>query len=366
MTGRTPEALLAERLHEVGEHGAMQLMLLRAAPSWVVLAFEERTSTPSYVFKASSDPQQLSVLRHEHELLVRLHSSASHEFRRTVPLPLSRGAREGLEGFLVRALPGTRMKDLSPARLFGPGRISATLDAVARWLLDYYATLGLERVELDSDVRDALFEEPAAAYLELFETTASERDTIGRALDRLAHLAPTGFPLCPCHGDFSPANVIRDRRRIGVIDYEFAAERWPPLDDLLHFLAAMRSTSSSEDRDAARRAFFAETFYGRGRVAQAVRRTVAGFAGRLGLEAAWIEPLFVLAWVRLAVRSVRLHASELGLDPVTTPRKELWSALDADGEYLPVTRAHAGRCDNVRQHAEGEADCVFHDREARA
>jgi hypothetical protein len=138
-----------------------------------------------------------------------------------------------------------------------------------------------------------------------------------------------------------------------VVDFEYALQACLPLEDLFHFLASMRSSTSARGRERARRAFFEEAFYSSGHLARASSRAVRGLAGKIGVDPELVEKLFVLAWVRFAVRSVELQIRNLDLADLSDDPDRLWQRLDAESEeFLPVVRIGGGICGNVRQHVE--------------
>ncbi len=353
MNDRSPEGLLLRLLRESEDLERPSYLMLRAEPSLVVLVFESGAAAPRSVFKAARGGIALEALEKEHRILSDLVARAPAGFRETLPRPIVRGEQSGLVGYLSRALPGARMKDIPPRRLFGPSTVGPTLRRVSDWLLELYETVGIVRADGAADLRRELLDGPVEKYLKWFHVTEDERALLLESSEKLPDPATASLPLCRGHGDFSPANVLWSNGRIGVIDYEFALEPCLPLDDLLHFLASMKSSTSARGREAARRAFFEETFYGSGHLSRAAREAVHGLAGRLGIDLALLEPLFVLTWVRYAVRAVELQLQPLDLASLTAEPERLWRRLDAEPEeFLPVTRIRGGICGNVRQHVE--------------
>lgn len=349
MNERSPENLLTRLLPEADRVGPPTYLILRAEPTFIVLVFARGNSSPRYVFKAAREAAAVETLEQEHCVLSDLIARAPAGFGDTLPRPIARGEQSGLVGYLTSALPGTRMKDLPPGRIFGPSTAGPTLGRVTDWLADFYESAGTP----GAVGREALFGEAVEKYMKWFQVTAEERALILESLEGLPEPGAGGLPICRGHGDFSPANVLWDDGRIGVIDFEFALEPSPPLDDLFHFLASMRSSTSARDRDAQRRAFFEEAFYGSGHLSRAARDAVRGLAEKMSVDSGLVEKLFVLAWVRYAVRSVELQMRALGLTGLADDPERLWQRLDAGHEeFLPVTRIGGGICGNVRQHLE--------------
>lgn len=350
MNDRSPEGLLKRLLRESADVECPGYLMLRAEPTLVVLVFASGAAAPRYVFKAARSGVALEALEHEHRTLSDLASRATAEFRATLPRPIARGEQAGLVGYLSETLPGARMKDIPPRRLFGPSTVGSTLRRVSDWLLEFYETVGIVR---DAAPGRGLLDGPVEQYLTWFRVTQDERALILEATERLPDPGTDALPLCRGHGDFSPANVLWSSGRIGVIDYEFALEPSLPLEDLLHFLASMHSSTSARGREAARSGFFEETFYASGHLSRAAREAVREFAGRLGIDLGLLEPLFVLTWVRLAVRAVELQMRHLDLASLAEEPQQLWPRLDAaPEEFLPVARVRGGICGNVRQHLE--------------
>jgi thiamine kinase-like enzyme len=72
---------------------------------------------------------------------------------------------------------------------------------------------------------------------------------ISRAMDLLARIeeaAGTGEPLCPCHNDLLPANLVDDGRLVWIIDWEYAGMGDPFFD--LGNLAVNNQFGESHER----------------------------------------------------------------------------------------------------------------------
>lgn len=359
MMPATPESVLGSLLSRMGAEEPFHSLVLRSEPGYVALVFQGRSTLPSYVFKASSQEGAREALRKEHEALMRLHERGSESLRKTIPRPLAHDEVAGLRALLVSACAGVRLKDLPVRRAFGPTTISRTLTTVTDWLVEYYQAAGTAS-GMTAEWKTRLFDEPVARYRRLFRTLPQETQTLSRALENLAGSVASSIPVCAAHGDLSPANVLWDDGRIAVIDYEFAFESVPPLDDLFHFLGSLRSSTSAVGRLESRRRFFEEVFYGTGYVSRAALQSVVAFAGRLGIPLDLIEDLFVMSWVRLAVRNVDLQVQALGLEDEARDPERLWERLDAQTEeFLPVLRMQGGVCDNVRQYLALRDRCIF-------
>lgn len=353
MNDRTPEGLMARLLRESNDVQQPTYLMLRAESMLTVLVFETGCRSPRYVFKVAHDGIALEALEKEHRILSDLRARAPAGFRDTLPRPIARGERSGLVGYLTGALPGARMKDLPPGRLFGSSTAGRTLRQVTDWLVEFYGAASIADPDWVAPGREELFDAPAEKYMKWFRVTADERALIRECLEHLPEPGSKALPICRGHGDFSPANVLWDNGRIGVIDFEYALEPCTPLDDLFIFLASMKSTTSARGREAARRGFFEEAFYATGHLSRAARDAVHRLARRMGVAIEHVERLFVLAWMRYAVRGVELRIHELELASLADDPERLWQRLDAEPEeFLPVIRIRGGICGNVRQHLE--------------
>ena len=351
MTASSFESILTDLVRQVGGPDRPGYLMLRGEPNPIVLVFAPREETPTFVFKGSRERLQADG---ESSRLQHLRESAPASFARTIPRQLGTKTSEtGMSGVLFTALPGSRLKDVSPGRVFGPSTADATLNTVTRWLAGFHEVAGKLQGQYPPAGRRALIEQPVERYLNWFRVTDEEQALILEASAGLPDPGTTGLPHCLGHGDFSPANVLWDEGRIGVIDFEYALEPCLPLDDLLHFLASMKTTTSARDRENQRRGFFEEVFYGQGHLAQAARRAIRTLADRVTIAPETIEYLFVLCWVRLAVRSAEIQAHALGYRELLDDPDRLWKRLDAEPEeFLPTSRIAGGICGNVRQHVE--------------
>jgi Ser/Thr protein kinase RdoA (MazF antagonist) len=353
MRRRTTEALLDALLREVEGPERTSYLMLRGEPAPIVLVFEAGNESPRFVFKAARERRAREALEREQRVLDRLQANASEDLRETLPRLLAQSERDGTVVWLTTALAGARMKDLPPKQLFGPATVGPTLERITDWLASFHRASSRACAAEPPVDRRGLLEEPLAWYEAWFRPTDRERKLVRESLQALPDPGSEGFPISRSHGDFSTANLLWDRGRIGVIDFEFALEPCLPLQDLFYFLASLMSSTSPRDREQERRDYFEEVFYASGHLARAARQAILDLARALGVHIGLLEPLFVLAWVRFAVRSVELRLRELGLESLRDDTEALWSRLHAEsGEFLPVARSGKGSCENVRQHLE--------------
>jgi aminoglycoside phosphotransferase (APT) family kinase protein len=326
-------------------------ILLPRGLQFTAIVFDSGCPEPRYILKWTSDPDSKRRLDTEFRTLRLLQEKGSESFRTTIPAPLWLEESAGAVFLLEGALPGVRMKDRPPESLFGPDTIGNTLAAVADWLHDFCeAGRAGTGGSAAAKTRAEIFERPVERFLRFFQTTPEERKAVEDALRFIGEAGGgEAIPLARLHGDFSPANILWDDGRIGVIDFELAGDIGPPLEDLFYFLADTQRGEGSGGKRT-RRELFEAVYFGTGYLAASARRAVIGFSEKIGLETESLRDLFVLAWVRHAVRKLDLDLERLGLPEEGADPAELWAKIDADPEaFLPVTRSRSGVCENLRQ-----------------
>ena len=347
------EGMLDVLLPEGEGREDLDVLFLSREKTIVALLFRSGFEAPRYIMKWTEEGDASAVLEKEYGILRRIEAgSGDEEFKKTIPRPLALRELHGRTYLLERGLGGKRMKDMDPGRLLAGKGAGPILERVADWLYRFYATAGIDAVTLDEETVEEVFGCQARAFMSIFDVSAGERKAVERALDVLRGRGTAGFPLVMAHGDFSPANIMWSDKAMGVIDWELASEKSPPLDDLYHFLGDVRSSSSPSRREEERSETFREVFFSRGPLAGAAEETVRGFSGRMGIDPGLLEPLFVLAWVRYAVRKARYITRDSGTIEGEPEWKEFWRHCENPDRVLPVVRIRGGRCGNLRQFVE--------------
>jgi hypothetical protein len=126
---------------------------------------------------------------------------------------------------------------------------------------------------------------------------AIDPDRIRRARGILEALDTSRVPTVIEHGDMSHPNLVVQRDRLGLIDWELGTDEGLPLGDLAFFIgylafARARATSPETHAEALRAAMGAQDRWG--------MRVLREHAKQLGLPASLVGPLVLAAWTRYA------------------------------------------------------------------
>ena len=250
-------------------HGVERAILLPLPPRGVI---------PDKVIKLPLLPAFNAKTAREQEVLSQVRSRLDPETARALPEPLGTERHGGTVAGVESYAPG---RPIARAR-------KSDLREAAGWLTRFHLQTLIRREPWDGrEVGDAF-----AA----FSATGAEKALFGLALARSRELTGVPFPIVWRHRDFTPWNLLRDRRgRLSVLDWE-GAEPGLALCDLLHFVAHWNELAAGAlDHQARLRAFTLGP--------PACRRQVTGYCGQLGIDPRFIPLLEVYTRVEIALRS---------------------------------------------------------------
>jgi Ser/Thr protein kinase RdoA (MazF antagonist) len=187
---------------------------------------------------------------------------------------------------------------MSVARSCDAPEVVDNLDLALDWLLRcQQSTLTqphrLSEQELDTYLRGPIAYMKATSRLTPGE--AAYLDTLQADTNRLADLP---LPLVFKHGDFQPGNILVNGKAIHVIDWEFGAVLDLPLHDVFGFVARTYARyRGMEEMDGFLEDYIADfeaVFFADGEFTQYTRKHVEQARLALGVDEAWVRPLFAL------------------------------------------------------------------------
>ena len=233
--------------------------------------------------------------------------------------------RSLLDAETARALPEPRGTErygevVAGVESYAPGRSmvltggrESDLRLASEWLTRFHLQTTLRREPWDGrEIADSF-----AA----FHSTPKERALFDLVLARSRKLHGLPFPIVWRHRDFTPWNLLRDRRgHLSVLDWE-GAQRGLALCDLLHFVSHWDELAAGAAHPQARLRAFSLG-------APASRRMVTRYCDRLSIDHRFIPLLRVYTRVEIALRN-----------PRRTFDAEYVSAL---AERVPEELSHAG------------------------
>ncbi len=221
----------------------------------VVLVFGDGRPHPALVAKIPRQPTGAARLEREWRLLQHVWQSLPQKARRGVPEPLCMTTVRGMPVFVQRALRGYNLKTLIQRgiRAFVPGRMAADLMHMSRWLARFQNARPPDSSPpgLSIPRHPPLVTRMAQAKARLVDTGMITRFQFERLVDQASDLDALSqtSPSCWVHGDLWPGNVLEDRGRWGIIDWDGVSIGPGWYDRLwfaLHLAAMYRSRRSGE------------------------------------------------------------------------------------------------------------------------
>lgn len=288
----TPRSALVEVvesfLAESGRHvGPLAAMIIRANYNvrgrLTFYLFEAATRRPTFVVKlgrTSRARRLLAAERDSYEALL----ARSEFLKRQRPRLYSRG---GDPAFVAEEfVPGGSVERL---------RGSAAYETVAvEWLAAFQAA-SAGRPLRKPDLQETLQHLRAAPGLEPFHSLVD--DTTARA----NALADFEVAEVPVHGDFAPANLLLDGRRLYVTDWEWLRPGGWPLEDLWWFLiVSAKSLGGAGVADGDERVLNALT--GSGPYAERMRDVARTFAAARRVPTGLVPVLAIVTLLEMTLR----------------------------------------------------------------
>jgi len=269
----------------------------------LVLPFPRRGRAPAGVLKVSRCAAFNGKTTGEQGSLARFRPVLGDDLGRAVPA--GRGCFEhgGLAVGIEEYAAGRPLL-LSGSRWGTPLRRKvADLRLAVSWLTGMNRRGELRREPWSEREVGTWIAEPCAAFLRSAGGAPEER-LFAAAQSRARELCGRPFPLVPRHRDFTPWNLLRDGRRLRVLDWE-GLQNGPPACDLFHFLTHWAELAHVAEAPEARLRAFRETLVAPrpgDPVAAAAAEALAAYCTELRLDRDFLPVLLVHTWVEIALR----------------------------------------------------------------
>lgn len=312
------------------------------------LIFVDDGQYPALVAKLGEGQREMNLYEVEYRNLITLQKANAKPFRELVPKPLLCNWMRGHPLLIESALPGVRLKKFNPSSLYSERRAERLLKLLVDWLIYFHRSTRIERMPLDHHLIDTLVVEPIEAFRSHYVVSPQEREYFEMVVESFRKLAGVPVPLVYTHGDFWAGNILVCPHGLGVIDWEDPLVLNFPLFDVFLLLVSCEfkvdECKMENDFDLFRAVYFQENYFSR-----AARRCIDHYVAQLGLDRAFVQPLFALAWVYFANKKYDYLHSCLGLDG-----PELWDEAE---KLVPIYNnivVEDGACVITRYMTEGQ------------
>ena len=281
--------------------GLAPLLLLRgqdASRRVVSFYFARASARPEIVLKAWRLSGRNSKTEADQESLHRIRARLDPDAASALPAPLGVLGWAGTAAALENYVPG---RPLSLRLRSWRRPLTRKLDdvrAVFDWVSRFDRKTGAGSLAWDPTAVRAWVDAPIAQYRAALRATAAAESLFEAVRERGGELLGKSMPLVWSHPDLTPANVHRDGRRLGIVDWSGADARLP-LSDLLSFsviaISRLRGGGPEEYCDALRDLLFCSDRSDR--IVAAVRSGFRSVLLRLTIDPRFFPLLAVLHWV---------------------------------------------------------------------
>ena len=318
----------------------------------LLLLFEGESDSPSLIAKggplaAARMRGGKSIYQIEFENLQALQRMGMNEAAPSTPEPLGLWRDGDLLVALQSALPGQLLKNVPGRTLFGPDAIDVTLDGVFEWWERLQRLFGVQRVQVTEGFYQTEILRPVDDFRQRFSLERDELDFLQRRFLDQRRLAGLELPLMAQHGDFCPANMVRQGNRIAVFDWEFPLCCRLPLFDLFHFFGSVRYPFSGPRGESTHFASFVEVFWGENYFQRALCERLRAICETHGVPARGVADLFLLASIRIA--NLKYEALvEIYDVPESTAATSAWETAGGAAKDVPFAHIRDGVFENLR------------------
>jgi aminoglycoside phosphotransferase (APT) family kinase protein len=277
-------------------------LLVHGGDRVVVMGFSDDSVSPLFVAKVATSDSAVGSLAKEHMTTMAVREHAGELLATAIPRPIALVETPSV-ALVQEAMAGRTLARSISLPHHGFAGKAAELRAVVCWVTDMHAR-GLDGSETWDDSRVAIVSERLNTFAKRFELSAIEQDVIASTIDRANRLRGTRIPRVWEHGDLTLWNVLIDRGRVRVIDWE-GASVGTPLCDVLRITdqwhAAMLGAIRPADR-ATVRSWIVRPPATPSPATRVVREAIDGYVDHLGLPPALEDVLHVACLADLAVR----------------------------------------------------------------
>jgi len=318
----------------------------------LLLLFDGESDAPGLIAKgwplaAARMRGGKSIYEIEFENLQALQRIGMNEAAANTPDPLGLWRDGDLLVTLQSGLPGQLLKNVPGRTLFGADALDATLSAVFDWWEQLQRLFGVQRVRVTEGFYETRILRPVDDFRQRFSLERDEVDFLQRRFLDERRLAGLELPLMAQHGDFCPANMVRQGGRVAVFDWEFPLRHRLPLFDLFHFFGSVRFPFGGPRGESTHFASFIELFWGEGYFQRALRKRLRAVCAAHGVPSQGVADLFLLALIRIA--NLKYEALvEIHGTPEVTDEKPAWEAAGGTAKDVPFAHIRDGVFENLR------------------
>jgi hypothetical protein len=264
----------------------------------VVYTLRAGSAEPANIAKVSAEPARLEC---EERALRRLGETA-RKAGADIPEPLLVHTVDGVGVLLETPLSGGLLAHLLAG---APRRLPAALDRIARWLAAWHRLSARP-----SQLVAAWLEREVLAPAEAIADALHDGDGYLLRIETLCERAEgTTMPLVASHNDLTSINVLEERGRLGIVDWEHARDDGLPLADFLYAAAdAAAAVGGHRDRSGA----FEDCFVPGRRWADLVARLERRLRDAVGLSGEAAELCFQACWARHGANELRASGGRPG------------------------------------------------------
>jgi len=323
----------------------------------LLLLFGAGDTAPRFVAKAAPLPQARlregrPVYEIEHANLEHLERLGLNDERRSTPEPLGLWRDGELLISMQSALRGELLKNLPGRRLFAPERTDSTVRPILEWWHRLQQRFGVRHTVLGASLYEQWVLAPVARFRLRFALDRDELEFLDRRFERQRRLLGLELPFMVEHGDFCPANIMREGDRIGVFDWEFPLRHRLPLFDVFHFFSSLRFPFRGWRGEATHFESFVEVYWGQSHVARTLRGALTEICTTYDIPREALGDLFVLALLRIANLKYEALLEIYGPpDTAVAPSdsRSRWRLAGGRSKDVPFAHIRDGVFENLRR-----------------
>ena len=252
--------------------------------------FEENEKEPFALAKFTPFPRGREEVIGEYKTLQLIRLKMNNEMKNTIPKPIALinfGAHPVL---FMKFHPGKPM-DSQINGIFNAWNLDRNLAMVTKWLINFNSCFKYKPKSLSKTEINKFLAEPVYRLIKTDKSMSIK--SFSWYFDKLESMKKNQFYLTPKHADLWPGNIIVNKNKVMVLDWENFGLASLPLFDIFHFMVSyfitMNFNSSKNEFEKFYKIFFTSNKY-----AAYIRKYVEEYCNAFAIDLKHLDLFFII------------------------------------------------------------------------
>lgn len=244
---------------------------------------------PLAIAKFTPFPRDKDEIRKEYEILLDVHSYVGPNLKKTIPKPISLVEIDGHPVMFQQFLPGKTMA--STANAFPKTRhLDRNFKRAVNWLIDFNNCYKKKAIILDEKSINKLFIEPVNTIIR--NNRSLSKEDFNWLFEKTKSMKSARIHLISKHTDFWPGNILMNKEKLAILDWEDFGLSELPLFDLFHFIVSYFLAMNLNKKDE--NETFYKTFFTMSKYRQNIRSYVKKYCRAFSIDMNLLDVYFAM------------------------------------------------------------------------